>query len=106
MSAQQVVITDGPKGAYFAEGEQAWFMPPYPDPQPPYERTGAGDAFASTVVAARALGLSLSEAIAWGPINSMAVVQKVGAQEGLLTREKLQELLSQAPAMYTPQPLP
>jgi sugar/nucleoside kinase (ribokinase family) len=106
LGPKQVVITDGPKGAYIAEGEHAWFMPPYPDPQPPFERTGAGDAFASTVVAGLANGLSLNEAILWGPINSMAVVQKVGAQEGLLTKEQLTTLLAQAPAMYSPQPLP
>ena len=40
-----VVITDGNKGAYAYNGDEAWFMPPYPDPKPPYERTGAGDAF-------------------------------------------------------------
>ena len=35
------VITDGPKGAYALENEKFLFMPPYPDPKPPYERTGA-----------------------------------------------------------------
>ena len=39
------VVTDGVKGAYAYDGQDAWFMPPYPDPLPPYERTGAGDAF-------------------------------------------------------------
>ncbi len=47
-----VVITDGSKGAYAFDGTDTWFMPPYPDPKPPYERTGAGDAFASTFTAA------------------------------------------------------
>jgi sugar/nucleoside kinase (ribokinase family) len=77
-------------------------MPTYPDPKPPYERTGAGDAFASTVTAALALGKPLSEALQWGPINSMSVVQQVGAQKGLLTREKLEEYLRNAPKDYNP----
>ena len=47
-----VVITDGTNGAYAYDGNDAWFMPPYPDPKPPFERTGAGDAFSSTFVAA------------------------------------------------------
>ncbi|HVS79608.1 MAG TPA: carbohydrate kinase family protein [Candidatus Paceibacterota bacterium] len=97
-----VVITDGPKGAYAYDGVDGYFMPPYPDPKPPYERTGAGDAFASTFTAALALGKTIEEAIKWGPVNSMSVVQEIGAQKGLLTREKLEEYLANAPANYVP----
>lgn len=95
-----VVITDGPKGAYVFDGSDVWFMPIYPDPKPPYDRTGAGDSFASTFIAALALGKTPSEAITWAPINSMSVVQKVGAQEGLLTRVELEDYLAKAPADY------
>ncbi|PIR44530.1 MAG: hypothetical protein COV10_04140, partial [Candidatus Vogelbacteria bacterium CG10_big_fil_rev_8_21_14_0_10_51_16] len=97
-----VLITDGPKGAYASDVAQAWFMPPYPDPAPPVDRTGAGDAFASTFVAALALGEPLQTALAWAPINSMSVVQKVGAQEGLLTRAEIQKWLASAPGDYQP----
>ncbi|MHB1118157.1 MAG: carbohydrate kinase family protein [Minisyncoccota bacterium] len=95
-----VVITDGPKGAYVYDGADVWFMPIYPDPQPPVDRTGAGDSYASTFVAALALGKAPSEAITWSPINSMSVVQKVGAQEGLLHRDELEKYLTEAPADY------
>ncbi len=95
-----VVITDGPNGAYVHDGGDSWFMPIYPDIAPPYERTGAGDAFASTFVAALALGKTPSEAITWAPINSMSVVQKVGAQEGLLKRSDLENYLTEAPSDY------
>ncbi len=98
-----VLVTDGPKGAYAYDRTDYWFMPPYPDPKPPYERTGAGDAFSSTFVSALALGKSVPEALMWAPINSMSVVQYVGAQEGLLTREKLEEYLANAPAEYKPE---
>lgn len=94
------VITDGPKGAYVYDGTNVWFMPPYPDPAPPHERTGAGDAFASTFVSALALGKTPSEAITWAPINSMSVVQKIGAQEGLLSRAELEHFLATAPENY------
>jgi len=97
-----VVVTDGPAGAYVYDGESAWFMPSYPDPKPPYERTGAGDAFSSTFVVALCLGLRIEEALRWAPINSMSVVQYVGAREGLLTRYKLEKYLSDAPADYIP----
>jgi sugar/nucleoside kinase (ribokinase family) len=95
-----VVITDATKGAYASDGATTWFMPAYPDPKPPLERTGAGDAFASTVVSALALGKTLPEALAWGPINSMSVVQEIGAQKGLLGREQLEKYLSEAPEDY------
>jgi ribokinase len=95
-----VVITDGPDGAYASDGENRWKMPLYPDPGPPVDRTGAGDAFASTFVAALAKGANLEAALQWAPINSMSVVQAVGAQAGLLSEEKLEEWLRKAPDWY------
>jgi ribokinase len=77
----------------------------YPDNREPKERTGAGDAFASSVTAALALGKPFREALLWGPINSMAVVQEIGAQKGLLTRKELEGFLAQAPAEYKVQDL-
>lgn len=95
------VITDGPHGAYVIdEHDQAWHMPMFPDPSDPVDRTGAGDSFASTFTAAIALGKTPDEALAWGPVNSMSVVQYVGAQAGLLTREKLEEHLANRPSDY------
>jgi len=94
------VVTDGPDGAYASDGSGYWKMPMYPDPAPPVDRTGAGDSFSSTVVSMLAEGLSLPEALKRGPINSMNVVQYVGAQEGLLSREKLEEYLANAPENY------
>ena len=93
-----VIITDGIKGAYGSNGKDLFFVPIYP--HEPFERTGAGDAFASTVSAALLLGKTLEEALIWGPINSMSVVQAVGAQKGLLSREKLEEYLQTAPPEY------
>ncbi len=95
-----VLITDGKRGAYLLHEGKTYFMPPYPDAKPPLERTGAGDAFASTFVSAIALGLSPEEAIRWAPINSASVVQYVGAQKGLLTREELEQFLRTAPESY------
>jgi sugar/nucleoside kinase (ribokinase family) len=100
-----VVITDGPRGAYASDGARILRVPMYPDPKPPFERTGAGDACTSTIVAALALGKPLDEALLWGPVNSMAVVQEIGAQKGLLNRESLEKLLSEAPADYVVTPL-
>lgn len=100
------VITDGPYGAYVLdEHDQAWHMPMYPDPADPVDRTGAGDAFASTFTAAIILGKTPAEALAWGPINSMSVVQHIGAQAGLLTKTALEDFLAKGPADYVAKPI-
>ena len=95
-----VLITDGPNGAYSYDGEEMLHIPMYPDPAPPVSRTGAGDAFASTFTVMRALGKSVREALTYAPINSMSVVQKIGAQEGLLTLPELETWLKKAPENY------
>ncbi len=105
LGPKTAVITDGPKGAYASSPEGRFFMPIYPDPGPPVERTGAGDAFSSTFVAALMKGLSIREAMQWGPINSMNVVQHVGAQDGLLTEAQLLTLLKNAPDWYHTSPM-
>jgi ribokinase len=99
-----VVITNGPDGAYASDGQKRLKMPPYPDPAPPFERTGAGDAFSSTFVAALAKGNTIEGALQRAPINSMSVVQKVGAQAGLLTDDEISEYLQKAPEWYKPEP--
>lgn len=95
-----VIITDDTKGAYAYDGTNMFTVPMYPDLKPPFERTGAGDAFSSTVTAALALGKPLEEALLWGPVNSMSVVQEIGAQKGLLNREALEAFLKGAPPGY------
>ena len=100
LGPKTVVITDGPDGAYASDGERLLQIPNYPDPAAPVDRTGAGDAFASTIVTALALGESLDTALRWAPINSMSVVQKIGAQTGLLTRDELEGFLADAPEDY------
>jgi len=95
-----VFITDSRQGAYAYNGEKLWHQNIYPDPKPPISRTGAGDAFSATVSVALSLGLSITEAMKWGMVNSMSVVQQVGAQKGLLTSEKIKEYLAKAPADF------
>lgn len=97
-----VLITDGPKGAYMYDGEHYYFMPVYPDPKPPVERTGCGDSFSATFVAAMMMGKSPLEALVWAPVNPMSVIQYVGAREGLLNKEHIEWWLKQAPQDYKP----
>ncbi len=97
-----VLITDGPKGAYMLDGDHFYFMPIYPDPKSPLERTGCGDSFAATFVSALQMGKAPLEALVWAPINPMSVIQYVGAQEGLLSLEQIQWFLHRAPEDYKP----
>jgi ribokinase len=98
-----VVVTDGPDGAYASDGQNRWKMPLYPDPAPPVDRTGAGDAFASTFVGQLVRGNTVEGALQWAPINSMSVCQEVGAQAGLLSENGLERWLRKAPDWYKPE---
>ena len=97
-----VLISDGHAGAYASDGINRYKMPIYPDPKPPFERTGAGDAFSSTFVAALAKGADTQGALLWAPINAMSVVQNIGAQAGLLTEREIEHYLRIAPDDYHP----
>jgi len=105
LGPKNVIITDGPDGSYGLEAKgpagaeqmKSWYLKAYPDPKPPYERTGAGDAFASTTTVAVMKGKSLAEGTKWGSINSMSVVQKIGAQAGLLDESAISHFLAQSP---------
>lgn len=98
-----VLISDGHAGAYASDGTNRYKMPIYPDLVPPKERTGAGDAFTSTFVAALIKGSNLPQALFWAPINSMSVVQHVGSQAGLLSEHEISHYLRIAPHNYHPE---
>lgn len=100
LGPEVVIITDGPEGSYASYQSKIISMPNYPDPAPPVDRTGAGDAFASTIVAALALGESIETALRWAPVNSMSVVQQLGAQAGLLKTSDINEYLKNAPTEF------
>jgi len=97
-----VAVTDNTNGAYLFDGDHYYHVPMYPDPRPAFERTGCGDAWASTFVSAMAMGKSPLEALVWAPVNPMSVAQFIGAQEGLLTLDQLQWWLERAPGDYRP----
>lgn len=85
-----VVITDGDKGAFAVSAEEFLHMPILSAPV--LERTGCGDSFATGFLAALSNKMAFSDALIWGAINSSSVIQFVGAREGLVTREQMNEL--------------
>src|SRR3989338_5705026 len=95
-----VVVTDGPSGSNIVDESGAWHIPMYTDPAPPKNRTGAGDATASTTVAYTALGFPAHEALMRGVINAASVVQGVGAQTKLLTHDEIEEWYAKRPVDF------
>lgn len=95
------VMTDDTRGAYARDVNGDMFHTPrYPDPRPPLEITGAGDAFAAGTTCALALGKSLPEAIQWGAVNASGVLQEIGAQKGLPTRDAVEKNLVNPPGPF------
>jgi len=77
-----VVITDGPKGAYCSDGMHLYTI--IPRKLKVVETTGAGDAFASTFVAALAKGQDIEFAMRLALANAESVIQYYGAKNILL----------------------
>lgn len=85
-----VSITDGAGGAYAIDGSNnCYFIKPAPSQR--YEKTGAGDAYAAAFFAAILNEHDVPTAMSWGTLSSGGVMQKIGAQTGLLTRKQLDE---------------
>jgi sugar/nucleoside kinase (ribokinase family) len=95
-----IVITDGVNGSYAFDGTRLIKIPNYPNQDKPYDRTGAGDCFASTFIASLIYGETIESAAKLASINSMSVTQKMGPQAGLLSYRKIKELLNSAPEWY------
>lgn len=100
LGVKVAVITDGPQGAYATDGELMYTIPQYPDIDQPADRTGAGDAFAATLVASLASGKTLEQALTMAPVNAMSVVHQLGSQAGLLRSEEIEQLLANPPEGY------
>lgn len=90
---QIVVLTDGKNGSFASfDGREVWQVG-IPG-SPVLEMTGAGDAYSTGFLAALAQGKELPEAMVWGTMNATSVIQYIGAREGLLTPQKMQEFIS------------
>lgn len=86
------LVTNGPKGVYASDGHEFWFLAA--DPKVPrLEATGAGDSFTTGFTAARMQNLPIPEALRWGTLNSQSVIQYIGPQAGLLTKQQMEQAL-------------
>lgn len=90
MGSKIVVITDGENGAYAIDKKGEVFVQST-IPCKIIEKTGAGDAYSTGFLAATLHGLSIKDAMTWGALNSASVIERVGAQAGLLRKEEMQK---------------
>ncbi len=93
-----VVVTDGPEGAWASDGKAVWHLGILQE-VPRIEATGAGDSFATGFTCARALGHDIPTALRWGQFNSAGVIQKIGPQAGLLTRDQMHDWQGRYPRL-------
>jgi len=104
-----VVITLGKEGACVCDGVRGYRINALDKKR--IDATGAGDSFAVGFVG-KMMGNSkeskednddmekIKDALKWGIINSTSVVNKIGAQAGLLTKAEVDEELSKHPRLY------
>lgn len=100
MGPKVVVITDGLNGSYVQSELGEMYYCSIAN-SPIVGRTGAGDGYASGFLAATLLGRSIEESMKWGTANAGSVVEKIGAQAGLLSREEIQQKISKHPELKT-----
>ncbi|MBI4022059.1 MAG: carbohydrate kinase family protein [Candidatus Andersenbacteria bacterium] len=92
---KNMVLTDGPAGAYASDGKTVIFHRIFPGPV--LERTGAGDSYGAGFLAGVIRGLTVGEAMMWGNANATSVVQYIGARQGLLDEAGVRRLIAAHP---------
>lgn len=84
-----VLITDGSRGVFCFDGKKMLHIAGRE--LEVKESTGAGDAFASGFLGALLKEIPLSEALLYGMANAEAVIQNIGAKEGILDWKQVQK---------------
>ena len=96
-----VIITDGEMGSYGFDGQTYYHLGIFPAKL--VEATGAGDAYATGVLAGLFYRKDLKEVMRWGAANGASVVEQIGPQAGLLTYSQIQEKLKENSKIITKQ---
>lgn len=82
--ARVSIITDGARGGKVSENGKVYFYAGE-KVKKVVDSTGAGDAFASGMVAGVLYGKNYEQAVKWGVKNATAILKHIGAKKGLLT---------------------
>lgn len=86
------VVTDGINGSYAIDKTGNIFHISPVSKDKPTERTGAGDSYSGGFLYALIQGKPVEEAMRYGAINADSVIRKIGAQDGLLTKEEIEQI--------------
>jgi sugar/nucleoside kinase (ribokinase family) len=97
LGPKTVVMTDGIHGSFAFDGDR--FLRTGILAVPVVDRTGAGDGYSATLMAALHLGRPLAVAMAWGTVQAAHVVGVYGATPGLLSRRRLQAAVNAHPEL-------
>ncbi len=95
--AKIAVVTDGINGSYAIDGNGSIFHIGPLSKEKPIERTGAGDSYSGAFLYGILKGSSMKEAMRFGAINADSVIKKIGAQDGLLTQEEIEQKSNENP---------
>lgn len=93
LGPKMIIITDGKSGSYGFDGERFFELGIIPAQV--VDTTGAGDAYATGVLAGLFYGKDLAEAMRFGAANGASVTEQIGPQAGLLTYAKMKEKLQE-----------
>jgi len=85
-----VVMTKGPKGVVVSDGKYIYQAGTFKE-RKYVDRTGAGDAFGAGFVSGLMRYGKIEQAIRLGTANGTAVVEELGAKNGLLTRSQFEK---------------
>ena len=93
LGAKNIIVTDSYNGSYVCDNSQNSYHLGIVKADV-VEKTGAGDAYTAGFLSAILTGLNIKDAMVWGSVDAASVVQKIGAQEGLLKKESFEEKLN------------
>jgi len=84
-------VTDGINGSYAIDKDGGMFQIGAVSSERPIERTGAGDSYATGFLWAILNGHPVKEAMRYAALNADCVIKKIGAQDGLLTKNEIEQ---------------
>jgi sugar/nucleoside kinase (ribokinase family) len=99
LGAKNIIITDSNNGSYIQDSSNKTFCLGILE-EKIVEKTGAGDAYTSGFLAGIITGKSVEHAMIWGTINASSVILQIGAEEGLLTKQALEEKIKEFNNFY------
>jgi ribokinase len=89
LGVKNIIITDGINGSFVQDQNNQLHKLGIANTEV-IEKTGAGDAYTSGFLAAILNDKSIEEAMRWGTQDAASVIQQIGAEVGLLTKEELE----------------